>query len=233
MIRKVGTNGIIETVAGNGTAGYLGDSGAATNAELNGPHDVAVDAAGDLFIADENNDCVRKIDLHGIVTTVAGNGKGGYSGDGGVATNSELSSPVSVAVDSTGDIYIADEENLVIRKVAFSGPTLPVNDVGGGNVGQYDVVVSSPFGSVTSSVINLSLSFPGAPLSLSEPQVTAGKTSFTFQLSGPSGGNYVLQSSTNLLNWNSLSTSAIPAVGTITLTNSVTGDRGFYRAFLQ
>jgi hypothetical protein len=79
----------------------------------------------------------------------------------------------------------------------------------------------------------LTLLQPGTPLTLSEPQVTAGKTSFTFQLSGPSGGNYVLQSSTNLSNWNSLSTSTIPAIGTISLSNSATGDRGFYRAYLQ
>ena len=89
-IRKVGTNGIITTVAGNGTHGYSGDGGAATNAELYDPSGVAVDATGNLFIADYGNNRIRKVGTNGIITTVAGNGTDGYSGDGGAATNAEL-----------------------------------------------------------------------------------------------------------------------------------------------
>ena len=97
VIRKVGTNGIIVTVAGNGTTGYSGDGGAATNAALNGPG-VAVDTMGNLFIADYGNNVIRKVGTNGIITTVAGNGTTGYSGDGGAATNAALNRPGDVAV---------------------------------------------------------------------------------------------------------------------------------------
>ena len=103
--------------------------------------------------------------------------------------------------------------------------------MGFGNAGAYDVVVSSPYGSVTSSVVNLTITLP---VILSAPQITAGNTNFTFLLSGPAGSNYVLQVSTNLVNWSSVSTSTIPVSGTITLTNAISGyNSGFYRVFLQ
>src|SRR5208282_1432049 len=132
-IRKVGSNGIITTVAGNGTQGYSGDGGAATNAELYLPTGVAVDASGNLFIVDSGNNVIRKVGTNGIIATVAGNGTGGYSGDGGAATTAELSFPKGVAVDATGNLFIADYYNNRIRKVvnlAIPGPTLALNDVG-------------------------------------------------------------------------------------------------------
>jgi hypothetical protein len=243
VIRKVGTNGIINTVAGNGycagpiCGGYSGDGGAATNAELFWPSGVAVEDTGSLFIADSYNNVIRKVGTNGIINTVAGNGDGagtgygGYSGDGGAATNAELFYPSGVAVDTTGNLFIADSENDVIRKVVIQGPTLCLNDVGFGNAGAYDVVVSSPYGSVTSSVVNLTVTLPGL---LSVPQITADKAHFTFLLSGPAGSNYVLQVSTNLLNWRSVSTSTMPVSGTMTMTNAMGGcNRGFYRVYLQ
>jgi sugar lactone lactonase YvrE len=131
-IRKVGINGIITTVAGNGYGagtggGYSGDGGAATNAELNYPTGVAVDTTGNLFIAEEGNQRVRKVGTNGIITTVAGNGytnqygSGGFSGDGGAATNAELNYPSGVAVDATGNLFIADQYNNRIRKVGTDG----------------------------------------------------------------------------------------------------------------
>ena len=104
---------------------------------------------------------IREVGTNGIITTVAGNGYGagtgvgGYTGDGGAATNAELDWPSGVAVDATGNLFIADTYNNVIRKVLIQGPTLVLNDVDSGNAGAYDVVVSSPYGSVTSSVVNL------------------------------------------------------------------------------
>jgi hypothetical protein len=114
-IRKVTPAGIISTVAGNGTAGYSGDNGAATNAELNYPSGVAVDASGNLYIADQNNNRIRKVTPAGTITTLAGTGTAGYSGDGGGATVAELKSPSSVAVDASGDIFIADSGNQRVR----------------------------------------------------------------------------------------------------------------------
>ncbi|MEA3354291.1 MAG: hypothetical protein U9Q33_10800 [Campylobacterota bacterium] len=119
-IRKVDTDGTITTVAGDGTSGYSGDDGAATSAQLSTPIDVAVDSSGNLYIADINNNRVRKVDTDGTITTVAGDGTDGYSGDDGAATSAQLSTPVDVAVDSSGNLCIADNENHRIRKVSPS-----------------------------------------------------------------------------------------------------------------
>ena len=113
------------------TTGYSGDGGAATNAGLNYPSGVAVDAAGNLYIADSDNKRIRKVDTNGIITTVAGNGSAGYSGDGGAATNARLYYPTGVAVDASGNLYIADTENNRIRKVDTNGIITTVAGKGG------------------------------------------------------------------------------------------------------
>jgi sugar lactone lactonase YvrE len=108
----------ITTVAGDGTAGFAGDSGAATAAELDYPSGIAFDGSGNLYIADQVNHRVRMVSTSGTITTIAGNGTLGYSGDKGPATSAELKYPCGVAVDSSGNIYIADTGNNVIRKVS-------------------------------------------------------------------------------------------------------------------
>jgi sugar lactone lactonase YvrE len=120
-IRKVDASGIITTVAGNGIQGYGGDGGAATSSELNYPADVVFDASGNLYIADDGNNRIRKVDASGIITTVAGNGIQGYGGDGGAATGAELNYPAGVAFDASGNLYIADIKSNRIRKVAGAG----------------------------------------------------------------------------------------------------------------
>jgi uncharacterized protein (TIGR03437 family) len=117
-IRKV-SNGVITTVDGNGTAGFSGDNGAATAAELNDPIGIAVDSSGNLYIADSGNNRIRKV-TNGTITTLAGNGTAGFSGDnsGNGATNAELKDPVGVAVDSSGNVYVADYGNNRIRKIS-------------------------------------------------------------------------------------------------------------------
>lgn len=125
-IRKVDTSGIIRTIAGNGTPGFSGDGGAATNAQLFVPTGVAVDAAGNVYVADRTNRRIRKIDTAGVITTVAGSGRSGVGGDGGPATNAELSFPFGVAVDGAGNLYIADMGTHRIRKVSVPPPAAPV-----------------------------------------------------------------------------------------------------------
>ncbi len=120
-IRKVNASGTITTVAGDGAQGFSGDGGPATNARLYFPSGVAVDTSGNLFIADTSNHRVRKVNASGTITTVAGNGTSGFSGDGGPATNARLYFPSGVAVDTSGNLFIADANNYRIRKVNASG----------------------------------------------------------------------------------------------------------------
>ncbi len=120
-IRKVTTTGIIVSVAGTGNPGYGGDGQDALSAELNSPFGIAVDTAGNIYVADTGNNRIRKITPAGIITTVAGNGTQGFSGDGGDALLAQLNAPFGVAVDRAGNIYIADSYNNRIRRVTPSG----------------------------------------------------------------------------------------------------------------
>ncbi len=120
-IRKISTSGIITTVVGTGAYGFSGDGGAATAANINRPNNVIVDAANNLYLAELYNNRVRKVTSSGIISTIAGNGTAGFSGDGGQATNAQIHSPMSVALDAGGNLYIADADNERIRKVNSSG----------------------------------------------------------------------------------------------------------------
>jgi sugar lactone lactonase YvrE len=120
VVRKIdASTGIVTTVAGNGTYGYSGDGGPAIAAQLGGPSGLAVDASGNLYIADDGNEVIRFVNsATGIITTVAGNGTYGYSGDGGPATSAQFSVPDGVAVDRNNNLYVADSNNFVVRMVA-------------------------------------------------------------------------------------------------------------------
>ncbi|MBI4459000.1 MAG: hypothetical protein HY648_02940 [Acidobacteria bacterium] len=131
-IRKVTPDGTISTFAGTGIPGYNGDSMAATDARLNRPTSIAIDASGNLYIADASNHRVRRI-TNGIITTIAGNGIQGYTGDGGAAAGATLRFPLGVAVDAAGNVYIADAGNHVIRKVTV--PSNIISTVVGNGVG--------------------------------------------------------------------------------------------------
>ncbi len=134
LVYKVdASTGIISTVAGTGTSGYNGDGGAGTAARISRPRGVAVDRAGNIYIADANNHRIRKVDASGAISTVVGDGTGGYSGDGGAATAAQLFLPYGVAADSAGNLYVADRGNHRIRKVDASGAISTV--AGTSNIG--------------------------------------------------------------------------------------------------
>jgi sugar lactone lactonase YvrE len=135
-IRKVSAAGIMTTSAGDGSANFAGDGGQATQAAFDFPADVKLDDAGNLYIADAYGHRVRRIAPNGIVTTIAGNGTPGFSGDGGLATKAQLNTPVAVAVDGKGNVYVSDQNNVRVRKVTPDG--VITTYAGGGN---------GPFGS--------------------------------------------------------------------------------------
>ncbi len=160
VVRKVDTGGTITTIAGNGTAGFGGDGGPATSAMLHFPTGLALDSSGDLFITDFGNQRVREINTSGTITTVAGNGTAGFSGDGGPATAAMLNNPFTVAVDSSGDIFIADSANNRIREVNATGTITTVAGTGtagfnGDNGPATSALLNSPHGVAVDSSGNI------------------------------------------------------------------------------
>jgi len=230
VIRQVDVNGNITTIAGNyNLAGsYSGDNGAATNAALNGPNGLVADEAGNLFIADYYNNVIRQVDMEGNITTVAGDydlGQG-YSGDGGTATSATLNNPPGVALDSVGDLYIADSGNNVIRRVTNiniygANGILNIEDAQTNGTGDYQVVVSSPYGSVTSSIVTLTVEFP--------PVISTQPTNVVY--SAGDNASLSVAASGNLLNyqwWFDGSPLNGATSATLTLNNIQTNEAGYY-----
>ena len=170
-IRKVTPGGIITTVAGGGTVSSpppnpfpTGDGGQATSAILDLPTGVAVDGSGNIYIADQGFSRIRKVTANGIINTIAGNGTQGYSGDGGLATAAEMNSPVGVAVDSAGNVYVAEQGSNIVRLLQPSNAPVLINAVVDaanerqglgdlfGRTGDDDLVEGSGFGPTLKAV---------------------------------------------------------------------------------
>jgi len=131
-IRKVAPTGTISTVAGSGTPGFSGDDGPAVSAQVRSPNGLAVDPVGNLYIADTGNHVVRKVSPTGVISTVAGTGSAGFSGDGGLATAAQLNSPYGVAVDSAGTLFVTDSNNNRVRRVNALGQIITIAGTGSG-----------------------------------------------------------------------------------------------------
>jgi RHS repeat-associated protein len=198
VIREVNTNGIITTVTGNGTAGYSGNGGLATNAELNSPSGITVDLFGNLYICDPGNNVIREVNASGIITTVAGTGTSGYSGDGGLAVNARLKTPNGLTSDTLGNLYFTDDGNNVIRQVNnmfMQDGALVLPDVTPNEQGTYDVIISSPCGSVTNSA-NLTVIIPLQITSQPSSQLVPQGQNATFSVAvdsiAPAGFQWLL-----------------------------------------
>ena len=142
-IRMVTSTGIIATFAGTGTVGSSGDGGAATSAQLSYPSGVSVDISGNVYITDTYNNKIRMVTSTGIITTIAGTGIIGASGDGGAATSAQFFNPSGVSVDISGNVYIADTYNNKIRMVTSTGIITTI--AGTGIWGSSDDVGASTF----------------------------------------------------------------------------------------
>ncbi len=145
LILQVSPVGILSTVAGTGEQGYSGDNGSAKSAVLDSPAGVAVDAAGNIYIADTHNHRIRKV-ASGTITTIAGTGAAGFSGDGGAAASAVLNLPTAIAVDTAGNLYIADTNNHRIRKI--SGTTITTVAGDGEQLYLNDGVAATQTGSI-------------------------------------------------------------------------------------
>jgi sugar lactone lactonase YvrE len=237
---------------------------------LSDPNDVAVDAAGNLFIADFRNNWIRKVDANGILSNIAycnypswvtldasgglfitsssqvfemdSNGTitalagnlylSGFSGDGGPAINASFNDPNGVAADANANLYIADTYNHRIRKVGLNGsPVLPLNGANTNNAGNYTLIINGSFGSITSSVVTLTVLIPPAITGI----MPGTDGSVTLHFTGGANQNYLLQAATNLVApvvWQTLSTNAADANGIWQFadTNTSAYPARFYRA---
>jgi sugar lactone lactonase YvrE len=156
-IVKISSAGAITTVAGNGTVGYSGDGGPATLAQLNWPKDVALDNVGNLYVADTGNSVIRKISPAGVISTIAGTGRSGYSGDGGPAVSAELNVPTGVTVDAAGSVLVADTNNFCVRKITGDGLIVTIAGTGqSGNAGNGTQAVHQPLWYPTSLKFDIS-----------------------------------------------------------------------------
>jgi uncharacterized protein (TIGR03437 family) len=247
-VRKL-SGGSITTVAGNGTAGFGGDGGQATSAQINSPDGLALDSAGNLYIADFSNNAVRKVTPGGMITTVAGTGFAGYAGDGGPAAQAQLNGPAGVALDSSGNLYIADSGNHVVRRISggtittFAGNGISATSGDGGLATAASLAVPTALATdsqgnlyiadtsanrirlVTSGGLIVSIAGTGAPGYSGDngPALSAQFNGLSAISLDPSGNIYIADSANNAIRLMQLD-SPVPSAGAVTnAASSLTG----------
>jgi hypothetical protein len=229
-VRMVNANGTINTVAGNGTNAYSGDGGVSTNASLSNPAGLALDSSGNLYIADELNNRIRVVTTNGIISTLAGKSSVGlYYGDGGPASNANLNDPYGIAFDNSGDLFFSDPKNNCIREILLASgyPSLTLTSVTVTNAGNYLVVITNSYSSVTSAVATLTVAAPPA-ISVTPGSLFAGlggSASFSVSALGSGPFNYAWYfDGTNLLQSGSRNT--------LFLTNIYGANAGAYQVII-
>jgi uncharacterized protein (TIGR03437 family) len=236
-IRKVSASGIISTVAGTVKLGFNGDNQPATAASLTDPEGVAVDAAGNLYIADTSNQRIRKVSPQGIITTIAGTGVQGFSGDGGPGPLAQLSHPTDVSVDNLGNVYVADSGNGRIRKLspvgiapggilnsasAQSGAVAPgeIVTILGSGLGPATLVsyIVTPDGFYTNTLANAQVTFDGTPAALVYVQANQVSAIVPYSVAGHGTTRVVIT-------YNGVATNAVtlPVVASVPAIFSVDG----------
>ncbi len=190
-VRKI-SGGVVRTVAGTGHAGFSGDNGSATAADLYHPLYLTVDAAGNLYISDQGNNRIRKVSTDGIITTIAGNGAPAFRGDGGPAIQASLSEPGTITVDAKGNLIFADQRNNRVRRIEFSqsegfsilaGGTLSLETSGSSTSGSsgngYASIESDGFGNAVGALAIIRLRKNGVLISETSvptsPLISAGR----------------------------------------------------------
>jgi sugar lactone lactonase YvrE len=191
-VRKVNTAGVITTLAGTGVAGFSGDTGQASLAQLNVPNGVGVDGAGNVYISDTLNYRVRRVDAAGVITTVAGTGVAGFSGDTGQASLAQLNSPGGVGADAVGNVYIGDSGNSRVRKVAVVAPVAfftanPTTGTAPLAVAFDASASSAPGGTITSYAWNFGDTQVGTGVTTSHTYTAAGAFTVTLTVTASGG----------------------------------------------
>jgi len=218
------SNGVVTTVAGNGTGAYSSDGVAATSSSLFGPADVKLDAAGNLYIADQANNRIRMV-TSGIISTFAGNGTATFGGDNGPATSAQLNGPTGIALDSAGNLIIADTQNNVIRKVS-GGVITTLTGTGAANYSGDNglaavAAINGPLGVSTNSLGQIFVADSGNNLiRVLDPPCNFALTKTSIQATGAGGAFTIGVQTAGFCSW---SVSGLPSWVTLTSPASVTG----------
>lgn len=213
--------GIITTVAGNGVRGFAGDGGVATSAELDHPQGLAIDSSGDIYASTSADGRIRQVHTSGVITTIAGDGTNGYSGDGGLATSAELNQTSDVAVDQNADVYIADYDNSRIRVVGTKPSFTPAagsytgtQSVTIGGVGSLAVIYYTTDGTTPTTSSNF---YTGPVVVAANKTLKAVATYAVFPTSAVASSTYTISGGTA-----AATPTFSPVAGTYTGTQSVT-----------
>jgi trimeric autotransporter adhesin len=236
-VRKVDSSGLITVLAGQGytSTGYSGDGAQATNAQLSQTFGLWSDKIGNVYVSDViSNARIRKIATNGIITSIAGTGSFGYSGDAGPANNAALSYTRAITGDQNGNLLLADAGNNRIRKISYleaaDQPGFTVANVTSASVSNnYSVVITSASGSITSSIVSLNVQLP--PVT---PALSANGNTIAFTWNSISNSVYQLQFATNLISpaWQNVGNPITATNGTATTSDFPSTGQGFYRVQL-